>query len=918
MNSSGDGRSDPAPTPNGAHASAAPLSAEGTAPASKDLAPRLGANAPVVPAPPAAGERVQQPCAERGAALAAITAAVTWFGGAFKRRNFSAHFASLIGWFVGRFDWLSTPFRSHALYCGFERRVRWLIGSPLLTGQIALYLAIAWGVIGSELGLTDLFWNENWWSQFWVGVGTAWLFGTVLFVNILLHGFAPDHLPDEPTETDWCRWRVYARSLFPSLNPGVRRVGRWMLYWLIGLGAVLYLGKAIAIKVGEAPTLEVGRIAAGAPVAAPAKSDAGGLGWDLFPHYGLWFLVGYVSSFVTIYLISLFDAAVELREKVALEKWLISPGEMTPCAGDVAPAAHPTAYQQHTLRLLHAMAITLGFSILATLGVVLLWVVVVYEFPSSIDPRWGLISPAILLSLFLMLLDVVGGLVAFRVRGARTLGAALLVVVAVLNLNSVSPNKMTFPDIADDQYDVDKRLRLGSDEYLTTYRKREPAGGLVGGEEFLKQFNKKGDKPRLVLIATSGGGIRAAVWTGVVLEGLEAEFDGSSGKPAIRDNVKIIAGASGGMVGAAAYVGNFDAGPLPQKKRDSETGLLPFSGRLAEDSLTPVVQTMVLRDFTWNILPGRHQQDRGRTLEWAWDENFANTGRNAKDKWGEWVGGSPFLKTFAELRGDKGARTGDWGAARPALIFTPVMVEDSKRLFVSNLNLDAVAVPRAHRLDTSPDLDLTGVEFFRLFPGASAFTVRTAARMSATFPVVSPAVPLPVTPTRRVVDAGYFDNYGIDVLANWLLVHQKEVRANTSGVLLIQVRAYPLEGGGRTFESDAQSPFDLIIGAVSAPLQAVLTARSWAAYHRNNALLGEVDRVFRDAAKDRPFFTTVTFEQQREAALSWYMTKEQKMQVIAGFYQKQRDGTWAVREDPKPLYNVRQKLDAIREWFGKP
>ncbi|HEY1186975.1 MAG TPA: patatin-like phospholipase family protein, partial [Gemmata sp.] len=839
---------------------------------------------------------------------------------------------ALIGGCLGIYDRVTAPFRSHLLYCRFERSVRWLIGSPLLTAQVALYLAIAWGIVGAELGLTDLFWNESWWSQFLVGVGTAWLFGTVLFVNVLLHGFAPDHLPDAPTETDWCRWRVYATSLFPSLNPGLRRVGRWMLYWLLGLVVVLYAGKAIAIEVGKAPPVEVGKVVSGDMTMRPAepRSDAGGLGWSLFPHYGLWFVAGYLSSFVTVYFVSLFDAAVALREKVALQQWLTSPGEVVPCAGAPAPAPPAAAARLHTLRLLHAMAITLGFSILTVLGALLLWTIVVYAAEPHIDPQWGQISPAVLLSLFLMLLDVVGGLTAFRVRGARTLGAALLALIAFLNINSIAPNKQTFPGIADDLYDVDKRLPLGNNEYLEdgtdgagqpreAYRKRGPGGGLAGGKEFLEQFKKRWQdpnntgtpirtsKPRLVVVAVSGGGVRAAVWTGVVLEGLEAEFDGSAGKPDIRDNIKVIAGASGGMVGAAAYVGNFDAGRLPQEPRDPKTGLLPFSERLAEDSLTPVVQTMVLRDFTWNILPGRYEEDRGRTLEWAWDYNFKKPLRGAT-----WAGGSPFQKTFAALR------AGDRGAGRPALVFTPMMVEDSKRLFVSNLDLDALAVPRANRLDAGRDLSLAGVEFFRLFPKADTFTIGTAARMSASFPVVSPAVPLPVAPTRRVVDAGYFDNYGIDALANWLLAHRQEVIDNTSGVLLVQVRAYPLEASGSKVVEEPQSPVDLIIGAVSAPLQAVFTARGSAAYHRNNELLGEADRAFKDVAKDRPFFTTVTFEQEREAALSWYLTTDQKKQVVAGFYRKQENGSWAVREDPKPLYNVKQKLVAIREWFDKP
>ena len=61
--------------------------------------------------------------------------------------------------------------------------------------------------------------------------------------------------------------------------------------------------------------------------------------------------------------------------------------------------------------------------------------------------------------------------------------------------------------------------------------------------------------------------------------------------------------------------------------------------------------------------------------------------------------------------------------------------------------------------------------------------------MNATFPYVSPAVRLPVSPARRVVDAGYYDNYGINVAASWIQEHREWIRLHTSGVVLIQVQS---------------------------------------------------------------------------------------------------------------------------------
>src|SRR5262249_7852608 len=83
----------------------------------------------------------------------------------------------------------------------------------------------------------------------------------------------------------------------------------------------------------------------------------------------------------------------------------------------------------------------------------------------------------------------------------------------------------------------------------------------------------------------------------------------------------------------------------------------------------------------------------------------------------------------------------------------------------------------------------SAVEFFRLFPDArDRLKLKTAARMNASFPYVSPAVDLPTQPPRRVVDAGYYDNFGVNVAAAWVYHHRRWLRRRTGGVVLIQIR----------------------------------------------------------------------------------------------------------------------------------
>src|SRR5690606_38348206 len=61
-------------------------------------------------------------------------------------------------------------------------------------------------------------------------------------------------------------------------------------------------------------------------------------------------------------------------------------------------------------------------------------------------------------------------------------------------------------------------------------------------------------KPILVLLATSGGAYRAGFWTSLLMDRLIAE-SGSSGRwPGLAGDIRLITGASGGMVAGAYFV----------------------------------------------------------------------------------------------------------------------------------------------------------------------------------------------------------------------------------------------------------------------------------------------------------------------------------------------------------------------------
>jgi hypothetical protein len=275
-----------------------------------------------------------------------------------------------------------------------------------------------------------------------------------------------------------------------------------------------------------------------------------------------------------------------------------------------------------------------------------------------------------------------------------------------------------------------------------------------------------GRKKPLVIVAVSGGGIRSAVWVFAVLKRLELSL--AQRGIDFPSHVRIITGASGGMLGAGYYAVSL---PPPADRARGirsaaelslrEKALAEQQRRLSRDFLTPLVRRAALSDLPSWLSPRPSRYDRGRALEDAW----AAALRDPDDP-----DDVALAVDFETLSEDE--RSG----ARPSLVFTPMMVEDGRRLIISNLDLRSaisndgyVFTHKRRSTQVWDNHSLEAVELFRLWPAArGSFSVATAARMNASFPFFSPAISLPTRPRRRVVDAGYYDNYGVSLASSWL------------------------------------------------------------------------------------------------------------------------------------------------------
>jgi hypothetical protein len=372
-----------------------------------------------------------------------------------------------------------------------------------------------------------------------------------------------------------------------------------------------------------------------------------------------------------------------------------------------------------------------------------------------------------------------------------------------------------------------------------------------------------GKRP-LVLVCVSGGGIRAAAWTTAVLEQLENQFLANKGI-AFPYQVRLITGASGGMVGAGYYAATLAAPPAagaPTKvNRVPKVALNEMVGRVSRDSLSPLVYQLIYGDLPEMFWPFPLRRDRGQVLEERWNENLDG----ALDM------------TFAALQ------PGEAAGWRPSLVYSPMMIEDGRRLLFSNLDLEHLTQNCGNVLGaTSALYSRDSLEFFRLFPPLlNQFRLSTAVRMNASFPYFSPAGVLPTWPRRRVVDAGYYDNYGITVANAWLFGHYDWVRANASRVVLIQIRDGASQQA-RTVpdERDRSTTVSRGLEWLLSPPDALLSQREWSMSFRNDQQLQVLTDYF-DRLAGNLYFTTVAFEYNGDASLSWYLSREEQRSIAA-------------------------------------
>ncbi len=348
----------------------------------------------------------------------------------------------------------------------------------------------------------------------------------------------------------------------------------------------------------------------------------------------------------------------------------------------------------------------------------------------------------------------------------------------------------------------------------------------------------------MVLICTSGGGLKMALWTYFSLGYIDSLTNGS-----LLKHTQLITGASGGMLGAA-YLRELYLEHLNGKINSYYSNAR--IDRLSKDLLNPILYSFSMSDWFFRLQRFSYNgysyyKDRAYMFEKYVNINLGSV----LDK--------P-LSAYYEPE-----KTG----LVPMMIFNPTIMNTGSRLIISPLNV-------SYLVKSGYSDSLRNLEFryhYRPF-GADSLRFLSAIRMSASFPYVSPRVALPGNPTLTVFDAGINDDFGYLTVYNFVVFFQDWIRKNTDGVIIIS-----LDENNDYKEYYYNKPS--IVSDVLKPASSLVSNLSTIQKSNYLQLLYSLNKV----VPGKFYFIKLNFgSPDKKISLSWHLTKRENQIILKSIH----------------------------------
>jgi hypothetical protein len=353
----------------------------------------------------------------------------------------------------------------------------------------------------------------------------------------------------------------------------------------------------------------------------------------------------------------------------------------------------------------------------------------------------------------------------------------------------------------------------------------------------------KRQHPLLTVVAVDGGGIQAAAWGGRVLTGIQESW------PGFYRSARLISAVSGGSVGTMYFVSGLQQGGPP-----STADLAAIRDLTRRASLNEAAWGFAYPDLWRSLVPIppslRFVKDRGWAMQRAWEREWTERLPHLNGRvpqLSEWVGGV-------------------YEGWRPAISFNAVEVETGQRM-----SLSTFAPPYAWGMATAASR----------YPGRD-LPVTTAARLSATFPYVTPisrAAPEPPAPeggeptfAGHFADGGYYDNSGMGLAMRWLDHALSEAQPAYAQKVVAFVRVRSAPDLNRTPIKDRGWQYQVV-----GPIQTLLAVRTSGQRERADAELAFLQRLWCTRGVEIRLFE-FAFE-QNSPPLSWQLSPRQQRAI---------------------------------------
>jgi len=284
----------------------------------------------------------------------------------------------------------------------------------------------------------------------------------------------------------------------------------------------------------------------------------------------------------------------------------------------------------------------------------------------------------------------------------------------------------------------------------------------------LEKWKKKNQsantqKPKMVIVCASGGGIKSSVWTFHVLSALDSITNGDFFR-----KTHLLTGSSGGTIGISYFRELYHQALLGHKIPSYKEQI----SNISKDLLNPVASSFTLYDLIFKFrkfeLDGyTYMKDRGYAFEEKLNKN-TNSILNKK------------ISYYQEIEAE---------AVLPTLILSPAIVNDGRRLIISSQPVSFLVHNNpSKQIKNTPTVEQ--IEFTRFFENQNPYNLKftSALRMNATFPYIMPLVSLPSEPIMEIIDAGARDNYGMKTAIKYIYTFRKWLEENTSGLIIVQIR----------------------------------------------------------------------------------------------------------------------------------